>query len=81
MKTIKEILELVLKEFKSYPRSGLCAVASYLCEFNKISQEERDLFEDYLKVTEKVNIRRYVWPINELKPRINWLETHIKLNS
>lgn len=91
MKSIHELLILLLEEFTKYNReyAGLCIAAMLLSDLR--SEEEAlllryiskyaspNIFESRYYCTDGVN--GYYWPKYEQAPRIEWLEKHIKLTA
>ena len=53
------------------------AFASYI-NLNLISKRKRFFTNDDSRTTDN---EWFVWPMNDVTPRFNWLDKHIKLNS
>lgn len=89
MRTIKELLELMLK-YKTLFSDGLCLWTYRLCEHNIISPKEYESLRKYIKYNPpdyfswtnfvKSHNKRgtYYFPSSEIKPRIYWIKKHIK---
>lgn len=75
---------------------GMCLLVRNLYLLDKISKKDCDMFEVYYQteIVKEVDIfyeamhgttyrstNSYAWEIGNKKPRIEWLEKHIKLNS
>ena len=87
MRTIKELLELML-EHQKYFSTGLCYWAESLYWYNNISLNE------YLHLLKYIRSNRpskysslsaykyrhcgYYWQSGDIKPRIKWIKKHIK---
>lgn len=83
-RTIKELLEFLLDSIrKGNLRTGICGVATYWMVRGVISGIELDIIESYIKKNNPNTTSEYgyFWPVTEEKPRIAWLEEHIKLNT
>jgi len=93
MKTIKQLLKLVLKEFNTNYHLGLCSANDRL-RYNKVTSEEYRLFKTYLIDNKPKNHKHYdtdgditrssnhfYWKPKVKYYRIAWLKKHIKLNT
>ena len=91
MKTIKEILILVKKEFnkpkKEYP--GLCRVGTILYRKKILTKEEYYLYDKYIRDSkeykewekgERSQYGLYVWKKYMKTDRNKWMNKHIALN-
>lgn len=90
MRTVKELLELMLANKKHF-RSGLCIWSKFLCcGEDIISDKEHTLLYEYIKnnppkndIIDKIyNIKNdssmYYWTFDKLYPRVRWIKQHIK---
>ena len=95
MKSIHEILLLVKESFLT-DRFSLCSAANKLNSgaISVISYSELLEFKNYLKSTiedqeefydaygNETDFKwKFVWPIKQVEPRIEWLDKHIELTS
>lgn len=88
MRTIKELLELML-ENQQYFKSGLYDWALDLYFEDIITPFERRRLTDYICSNKPTFFESpfyyifgcYYWKIGDIKPRLKWIEKHIKLNS
>lgn len=94
MRTTKELLELVKYRFIAAREGerllGLCNVVEQLLAENMINSKEFQYLEYYIKKHRPVNIRTlqggnsdgyFYWNRHKIKPRIKWLNKHIRKNS
>jgi hypothetical protein len=89
MRTIKELLELMLKNRTNRLRFGLCVVASDLYKMMVITKEEYLRLQKYIDENQPRNLynwfglryTQFYWKPGDRKPRIKWLKKHIGLNS
>jgi hypothetical protein len=85
MRTNKELLELML-ENQQYFKSGLCWWIENMYRRGIITEAECDSLEYYLSQNKpitfykilRMNTNSYWWRIGDIKPRIKWIEKHIK---
>lgn len=90
MRTIKELLEVMLLH-KDKITLGLCGLAIKLYDNDIITVEEHIRIDNYIQHNRPsafssisaLRSRRsnYYWVRGDIKPRIKWLNKHIKLNS
>lgn len=83
MKTIKEILELILEEFESEDNfySGLCYTNASIY-FNKDTNlDEYMMLSKYIREHVVLIHKGYGWCPSDKLSRIDWLKKHIELNS
>jgi hypothetical protein len=92
MRTIKELLEVML-ENKDLFNKGLCYWADKLYYRNIITASERSKLKNYIDenrpfmlssistMCEIIKHSGYYWKEGDIKPRIKWIQKHIKLNS
>lgn len=93
MKSIKELLEMLLKNINS-GKFRTCLCMSVFLLNNDVTKEELALLFDYInqnKPKSRFSIGIYnflyykddsfYWKIGKVKPRIEWLKYHIKKNS
>ncbi len=90
MRSIKELLQLMLNN-KHLFIDGLCQWNRALCQNQLIDYKEYSTLEDYIDdnapffFTIKRSFwyrgYRYYWPKGDIKPRLKWINKHIKLNS
>jgi len=90
MRSIKELLQLMLDN-KYLFSTGLCNWKDELLFKNIITDYEHGGLERYIRIHRpsmfsSINAfyyrnRMYYWTMRDIKPRIKWLEKHIKLNS
>ncbi|HSE99743.1 MAG TPA: hypothetical protein VLA48_02515 [Nitrososphaeraceae archaeon] len=94
MRNIKELLQLMLDNQYLFD-NGLCRWRFNLrwSDFNNpiINQKESDLLETYIEknrphplssLNALLNFTNtYYWKKSDIKPRIKWIEKHIRLNS
>jgi len=81
MRNIKELLQ-VMRDNEQHFVTGLCGWCANLCLDNLITEREYTLVNCYLEKNlppKKPN--KFCWRIADIKPRLKWLEQHIKLNS
>lgn len=68
-----------------YDNTGLCGWIMILEYKRIITWDEYKVLKKYIKENKpfwsKISGRAYYWNRFKLKPRIEWLEKHIKLNS
>ncbi len=94
MKTIKELLELVLKEYDTlseYRSKNLCNVIDCMDNKSVFTREEYYLLVNYVSRNRPSKYSSlsafycrhspYWYPRYEAKYRIKWLKKHIKKNS
>ena len=90
MRTIKELLEIMLENKDMFPY-GLCVWSQRLYNRDVIS------YNEYLSLKKYINENRpkwyssfdalshcfsvYYWEPGDIKPRIKWIQKHIKINS
>jgi len=89
-RTIKELLQLMLDNQKLFS-TGLCFWTIKLFSSRLITENEYFLLNDYIKANRpskysSIDAYKYrntnlYWKENNIKPRIKWLNKHIKLNS
>jgi hypothetical protein len=90
MRSIKELLQVMLDNQDDF-RIGLCIWANQLCFKRKITYEEYICLKNYiednrpskwssLNAFSHRNMAVY-WNQSNIKPRIKWIQKHIKLNS
>ena len=87
MRGIKELLELMLSQKQLY-RSGLCKWVQDMYDKDIISWEESDVLFLYIQANRpsafssisafKRRNFTFYWESGDIKPRIKWLEKHIK---
>lgn len=87
MRTIKELLELMLKN-QAWFKFGLCHWARNLYYVNLITFKENQLLEDYIRDNRpsifssleafKYTASGYFWKMGRIEPRIKWINKHIK---
>jgi hypothetical protein len=90
MRSIKELLELMLKNEQGF-FSGLCSWVNYLYSSKIINLEEKLLLIRYIENNRpskwssfsafKYRNTHFYWEWKNIKPRIKWIKKHIKLNS
>lgn len=91
MRSIKELLELMLQH-KHLFQNGLCLWAIDLYLHDIITREEFRSLDNYIKnnppdyfswtnFIKNHEPAGYFFPFGEIKPRIYWIERHIKKNS
>lgn len=90
MRSIKELLELMLKNEQGYFR-GLCNWVHNLYLSKIINLEEKFLLIRYIGNNRpskwssfsafKSRNTHFYWEYKNIKPRIKWIKKHIKLNS
>ena len=88
MRTIKELLELMLENQQCFER-GLCYWVSEMYSKSIIKPFEYIRLMDYIcsnKPTFFENPRyyfsmSYYWKKGNIKPRLKWIKKHIKINS
>lgn len=91
MRSIKELLQVMLQH-KDLFDSGLCAWAASLYGKGIITKSETEVLllyinhnpPDYFSWTNFVKNHKhkgYFFPCGKIKPRIYWIERHIKKNS
>jgi hypothetical protein len=92
MRTIKESLEVML-ENKDLFNKGLCNWAEKLYYRNIITGSEQSKLKNYIDenrpfmlssistMCEIIKHTDYYWKEGDIKPRIKWIQKHIKLNS
>ena len=85
MRNIKELLQLMMDNQRLL-KSGLCELALILYLRGVISGGEKNFIYDYISAhppTNVITVGKQVWFWNkgDIEPRIDWLNTHIKLNS
>lgn len=82
MRTIKELLQVVLDN-PEYFRSGLCNWIYDLKIDGFITHQEQHILEYYISQFPTDRFRTsgsmYYWESGLIKPRIEWLKEHIKL--
>lgn len=89
-RSIKELLQVMLDNQDLF-KDGLCLWAISLSIGRKITITERELLSAYIKRNRPFRfstletswncIGAYWWNCGNIKPRIKWIEKHIKLNS
>ena len=91
-RSIKELLELMLCNQHLFS-TGLCFWSWKLCEMGIISGIEMNYLDNYISQNRplykwynfftSVNhpYSGYYWEIGHIKPRIKWINKHIKKNS
>lgn len=87
MRSIKELLELMLSQKQLY-RSGLCRWVQDMHSNDIISWEESDVLFLYIQANRpsafssinafKCRDTPIYWKLGDIKPRLKWLEKHIK---
>jgi hypothetical protein len=92
MRTIKELLEIMLDN-KDLFKYGLCSWVGLLYSYNRISNKEYLTLMEYIEnnrpfmlssistMCEIIKHSGYYWKEGDIKPRIKWIQKHIKLNS
>jgi hypothetical protein len=91
MRTIKELLELML-ENKGLFTHGLCKWILLLYFNDEISRKEYLTLMNYIEnnrpsILSSLNCflsqasSAYYWKEGDIKPRIKWIQKHIKINS
>jgi len=90
MRTIKELLEIML-ERKSLFHLGLCVWSQRLYNRDLMSYSEYSLLKKYINENRPKwyssfdallhNWSVYYWEPGDIKPRIKWIQKHIKINS
>lgn len=82
MKTKREIMEIVLEEFKNHIHKGLCQASYVAHNRGNLSWHERYIFKNYLYAHKPFIARLtnslFFWEQYKKRPRIKWLEKHIK---
>jgi len=89
MRTIKELLELMLEIRNRRMRFGLCVVASDLYNMMVITKIEYLRLQKYIDDNRPKNLYNwfglhhtsFYWKPGDRKPRIKWIKKHIKKNS
>ena len=91
MRTIKELLQLMLDNQEHFV-SGLCSWAFYLCRHGKINNLELMLLDRYIKTNKpskwssfdafsnSLKKSDWYWKYGNIKPRVEWINKHIKIN-
>lgn len=93
MRTIKQLLELMLKHQDLFER-GLCEWSRNLSDKQIITIDERTIiwtyitknkpskFSSWSAYKEQTNHKRigYYWKYKDITPRIKWINKHINLN-
>ena len=82
-RSIKELLQLMLDN-KQFFENGLCIWCINLSIYRLINIKESILLKEYIKSNPKkgfTNQQVYWWKRGVIKPRIEWIEEHIKINS
>ena len=87
MRSIKELLELMLSQKQLY-RSGLCRWVQDIYSKDIISWEESEALLLYIRTNRpsafssisafKRRNSTFYWELRDIKPRLKWLEKHIK---
>lgn len=92
MKSIKELLEMLLTSYTSDPEFGLCSGVMDLYARKEINSGENYILLKYLRnncpVTTFYDFEgnvisddsQFWYPAGVMEPRMQWLEEHIKLN-
>lgn len=92
MRTIKELLEVML-ENQQYFKNGLCTWVAILRFEELITTSESYQLHKYIDdnrsfilssfdaFNERIKKSGYYWTRGNIKPRIKWIQKHIKLNS
>ena len=81
-RSTKELLELLLQRQDLFVK-GLCSWVILMHIDNQISFSEQCRLQNYIEkhppLIYKLNIRAgYYWKVGEIKPRIKWINKHIK---
>ena len=79
-RSIKEILQLMLKH-QDYFSFGLCHWIAKLNSWNIINRKEYLIIYDYINSEKPKGSSDFWWEKGRIKPRLKWLEEHIKINS
>ena len=78
MRTIKQLLELMLKHQERF-ETGLCLWVRMLFWLSLIKNDERKLLLDYIKENKPENAGYlFYWEEGEIAPRIEWINQEIK---
>lgn len=83
-RSILELLELLLKEIlDGNLRTGMCGIALHKHLHNNMTDHEYFNICAYISNSRPGSgeNRAYFWPIGNDKPRIEWLNRHILLNT
>lgn len=90
MRSIKELLEIMLDNQQDFSQ-GLCSWVSSLRYEQKINHIEFVLLRNYIGNNRpnrfssigayKNRSSSFYWKRGDIKPRIEWIKKHIKLNS
>jgi hypothetical protein len=90
-RTIKELLTIMLNNQNLF-KDGLCIWASILCLNEIITPKERLVLKEYINNNRPnfyeskkafvgyVSLSPYYWDMNDINPRLKWIEKHIELN-
>ena len=90
-RSIKELLAVML-DYQDYFRYGLCFWTNNLSEFGLITREESYRLRKYIDnnrpkwyssfsaFVTAIYPSGYYWKEGDIKPRIEWIKKHIKLN-
>jgi hypothetical protein len=88
-RTIKELLQLMLDEQDLFG-SGLCNWVDNIFYKSKMSFGEKEILTDYIKNNRpsmfssidalKCANTNFYWKMNNIKPRIKWINKHIQKN-
>lgn len=82
MKTIKELLQLMLDNKHKFTY-GLCSLNDNLWMDDIVTNDEYFELMNYINNNppKKVYSDIYFWEKGNIKPRLEWIEQHIKFNS
>ena len=90
MRTIKELLELMLENQQSF-KTGLCYFALDLYYEDIITPSEYRILQNYIDSNKPTFFESpfysfgifgcYYWKKGNVNPRLKWIKKHIKLNS
>ncbi len=90
MRTIKELLQLMLNTPDNFDDDGLCMWSCNLWCQDLITSDEYELVKDYIYSNRpskyssfdafRHSDTRYFWKKGNIQPRIKWLKKHIQLN-
>ena len=88
MRNTHELLKLLRNHMDMYfsaYHDGMCIVVSKMCYDNLINVFEKNILLDYIERHRPINILRnkisaYYWKPGRIRPRMRWLNKHIKLS-
>jgi len=86
MRTIKELLEVLLENIDEINGLGLCKLVSTLYYSQMVSLDEFYLVKRYIGEHKPENLHTrfgcvFYWTRGRKSPRIKWLKKHIEKNS